>query len=226
MTSKCEACSFNATKLIKGNEYQFPVDRLTSPEITLDADFKQTHVVKNGATVTLHIAFCGKPAPLATWTKAGGELGVMADVNTTDTYSTLTIESCTRYDSGKYTLLLENNGGRKSITLTVKVLDTPGPPGAISFKDNTKFTLNVQAKPVAEIQWFHNGQLIQESEKLRFTNMSGVLSIQIRDCQAEDSGTYRAVCSNSKGEASDYGILDVSGGEFSTYTSRRINESK
>uniref|UniRef100_A0A4W5NNP8 Fibronectin type-III domain-containing protein n=1 Tax=Hucho hucho TaxID=62062 RepID=A0A4W5NNP8_9TELE len=119
------------------------VDRLTSPEITLDADFKQTHVVKNGATVTLHIAFCGKPAPLATWTKAGGELGVMADVNTTDTYSTLTIESCTRYDSGKYTLLLENNGGRKSITLTVKVLDTPGPPGAISFKDVTRGALTM-----------------------------------------------------------------------------------
>ncbi|KAK6309907.1 hypothetical protein J4Q44_G00197880 [Coregonus suidteri] len=89
---------------------------------------------------------------------------------------------------------------------------------------NTKFTLNVQAKPMAEIQWFHNGQLIQESEKLRFTNVSGVLSIQIRDCQAEDSGTYRVVCSNSKGEASDYGILDVSGGEFSTYTSRRKDE--
>uniref|UniRef100_A0A4W5MPV4 Titin n=1 Tax=Hucho hucho TaxID=62062 RepID=A0A4W5MPV4_9TELE len=160
----CINTTYTAKGLMAGEEYRFrvravngsgkgeacaipnpvqAVDRLTSPEITLDADFKQTHVVKNGATVTLHIAFCGKPSPLATWTKASGELGVMTDVNTTDTCSTLTIESCTRYDSGKYTLSLENNGGRKSITFTVKVLDTPGPPGAISFKDVTRGALTM-----------------------------------------------------------------------------------
>lgn len=113
------------------------LDRLTSPEIDIDANFKQTHIVKNGGTVTLQIAFRGKPAPLATWSKADGELPVMADINTTDSSSTLTIEGCTRYEAGKYTLSLENNSGRKSITFTVKVLDTPGPPGAITFKDVT-----------------------------------------------------------------------------------------
>uniref|UniRef100_A0A3B3QAV9 Ig-like domain-containing protein n=1 Tax=Paramormyrops kingsleyae TaxID=1676925 RepID=A0A3B3QAV9_9TELE len=75
---------------------------------------------------------------------------------------------------------------------------------------NTKFTLNVQAKPEAEIRWFHNGEQIQESSKYHFTNMSGVLSLQVCDCQADDSGTYRVVCTNYKGEASDYGTLDVS----------------
>uniref|UniRef100_A0A3B3QBP0 Titin n=1 Tax=Paramormyrops kingsleyae TaxID=1676925 RepID=A0A3B3QBP0_9TELE len=120
-----------------------PVDRLTSPEIDIDASFKQTHIVKNGGTVTLHIPFKGKPPPLATWTKADGEIGVMADINTTETSSTLTIESCTRYDAGKYTLSLENNSGRKSITFTVKVLDTPGPPGPLTFKDVTRGALTL-----------------------------------------------------------------------------------
>lgn len=94
----------------------------------------------------------------------------------------------------------------------------------VPYGQNTKFTLNVQSKPDADIQWFHNGQQIQESSKYQFTNMSGVLSLQINDCQAEDSGTYRVVCTNSKGEASDYGTLDVSGGEFTTYSSRRRDE--
>lgn len=119
------------------------LDRLTSPEIDIGADFKQTHIVKNGGTVTLQVAFRGKPAPLATWSKVDAELPVMADVNTTDSSSTLTIEGCTRYEAGKYTLFLENNSGRKSITFTVKVLDTPGPPGAISFKDVTRGALTM-----------------------------------------------------------------------------------
>lgn len=119
------------------------LDRLTTPEIDIDANFKQTHIVKNGGTVSLSIAFRGKPAPLATWSKVDGELPVMADINTTDSSSTLTIEGCTRYEAGKYTLSLENNCGRKSITFTVKVLDTPGPPGAISFKDVTRGALTV-----------------------------------------------------------------------------------
>lgn len=89
---------------------------------------------------------------------------------------------------------------------------------------DTKFTLNVQSRPEAEIQWFHNGQQIQESSKYHFTDMSGVLTLQITDCQAEDSGTYRAFCTNSKGEASDYATLDVSEGAFTTYSSRRKDE--
>lgn len=89
---------------------------------------------------------------------------------------------------------------------------------------DTKFTLNVQSRPEAEIQWFHNGQQIQESSKYNFTDMSGVLTLHITDCQANDSGTYRALCTNSRGEASDYATLDVSGGAFTTYSSRRKDE--
>lgn len=89
---------------------------------------------------------------------------------------------------------------------------------------NTKFTLNVQSKPEAQIKWYHNGQQIEESRKYRMFNMSGVLSLQIIDCQEEDSGTYRVVCTNAKGEASDYATLDVAGGGFSAYASQRKDE--
>lgn len=163
-TQICIHTRYTAKGLVPGELYKFRVravngsgegdsslmpsavqalDRLTSPEIDIDANFKQTHIVKNGGTVSLHVAFRGKPAPLATWSKVDSELPVMADINTTDSYSTLTIEGCTRCEAGKYTLSLENNSGRKSITFTIKVLDTPGPPGAISFKDVTRGALTM-----------------------------------------------------------------------------------
>lgn len=94
----------------------------------------------------------------------------------------------------------------------------------VAVGQNTKFTLNVQSKPEAQIQWYHNGQPIQESYKYQMYNMSGVLSLQIIDCQEEDSGTYRVTCINAKGEASDYATLDVSGSGFSAYTSQRKDE--
>lgn len=89
---------------------------------------------------------------------------------------------------------------------------------------NSKFTLNVQAKPDSEFKWYHNGQEIHEGKKFQFNNICGVLSLHIFDCQAEDSGTYRVVCRNVKGEASDYATLDVSGVGFTTISSLRKEE--
>ncbi|TXL71751.1 hypothetical protein D9O29_23465, partial [Pantoea vagans] len=74
---------------------------------------------------------------------------------------------------------------------------------------NTKFTLNVQAKPEPEVKWFHNGKEIHQSSKYHMTNISGVLTLQIINCVTEDAGTYRVVCRNTKGETSDYATLDV-----------------
>uniref|UniRef100_A0A3B3ID14 Titin n=1 Tax=Oryzias latipes TaxID=8090 RepID=A0A3B3ID14_ORYLA len=86
----CIYNTFTAKGLVPGELYKFRVsavngsgqgeasvmpspvqalDRLTSPEIEIDASFKQTHIVKNGGTVTLQISFRGKPTPLATWSK-------------------------------------------------------------------------------------------------------------------------------------------------------------
>uniref|UniRef100_A0A3Q3B7C8 Titin n=1 Tax=Kryptolebias marmoratus TaxID=37003 RepID=A0A3Q3B7C8_KRYMA len=111
------------------------VDRLTPPQVDIDATFKQTHIVKAGGSVCLGIHFRGKPIPAATWVKEEGELSVMSEIATTDGYSSLNIENCTRYDTGKYTVNLENASGSKAITFVVKVMDTPGPPQAVAFKE-------------------------------------------------------------------------------------------
>uniref|UniRef100_A0A4W6C5J1 Titin n=1 Tax=Lates calcarifer TaxID=8187 RepID=A0A4W6C5J1_LATCA len=115
----------------RGEEREIPepaqaVDRLTPPQVDIDASFKQTHIVKAGGSVCLGIHFRGKPIPTATWVKEEGELGVMSEITTTDGYSSLSIENCSRNDTGKYTVNLENSSGtvafkevtRGSVTLT------------------------------------------------------------------------------------------------------------
>lgn len=160
----CTNTKYTATDLEPGEEYSFRVcavngtgrgetreilkptkalDRLASPEIDIDASFKQTHIVKKGTTIHLHVVFKGNPAPVTTWKKEVGEFSVMAGINTTENCSTLTIDNCNKYDSGKYSLFLENSSGSKSITFTVKVLDTPGPPGSITLKDVTRGALTL-----------------------------------------------------------------------------------
>jgi len=132
----------------KGESCEVPasvqtVDRLSAPEIDIDANFKQTHIVRAGATIRLFIAFSGRPVPTAVWSKADANLSLRADIQTTDSFSTLTVEECNRNDAGKYVFTVENNSGSKSITFTVKVLDTPGPPGPITFKDVTRGSITL-----------------------------------------------------------------------------------
>lgn len=119
------------------------VDRLSSPELDIDASFKQTHIVRAGANIRLFIAFKGRPVPIATWSKADSDLNLRANIHTTDSFSTLTVENCNRTDAGKYVFTVENNSGSKSIAFTVKVLDTPGPPGPITFKDVTRGSITL-----------------------------------------------------------------------------------
>uniref|UniRef100_A0A8C3F539 Titin n=1 Tax=Chrysemys picta bellii TaxID=8478 RepID=A0A8C3F539_CHRPI len=160
----CIATKYTVTDLEAGEHYKFRVsavngagkgescevpatiqatDRLSSPEIDIDANFKQTHIVRAGATIRLFIAFLGKPVPTATWSKADSDLSLRADIHITDSFSTLTVENCNRNDAGKYVFTVENVSGSKSIAFTVKVLDTPGPPGPITFKDVTRGSITL-----------------------------------------------------------------------------------
>ena len=123
------------------------VDRLMPPQVDIDATFKQTHIVKAGGSVCLGINFRGKPFPTATWVREEGELGVKSEITTTEGYSSLTIENCSRNNTGKYTVNLENASGSKAITFTVKVMDTPGAPQDVVFKEVSRGSVTLTWNP-------------------------------------------------------------------------------
>lgn len=94
----------------------------------------------------------------------------------------------------------------------------------VPYGSNTRFTLNIRAKPEAEVTWFHNGKEIRQSSKYLMTNIGGVLTLGVNNCVTDDAGTYRVVCENAKGETSDYATLDVTGAEYAAFSSLRKDE--
>lgn len=143
------------------------------------------------------------------------------------------VDFASRYEERKQALRLE----RRSVERTIKVGTQPPfsldhtPRITIRLRSHrvphgsvTKFTLNIQAKPEPQVKWFHNDKEIHQTSKYHMTNINGVLTLKISNCETEDSGTYRVVCKNAKGETSDYATLDVAGAEYAAFSSFRKDE--
>ncbi|XP_028305150.1 titin-like [Gouania willdenowi] len=155
---------FTVTGLSTGHEYVFMVrsinkvgfsepsvesdpqvvmEREETPRFEISPELRKTLLVKNGSSFTLTVPFTGKPVPTVLWDKANVDLRIRGLINTTSTVTSITVQQATRDDSGKYTVKLQNIAGSASLTLNVKVLDSPGPPSHIRVKDVTKNSATV-----------------------------------------------------------------------------------
>uniref|UniRef100_A0A8B9VPB3 Titin n=1 Tax=Anas zonorhyncha TaxID=75864 RepID=A0A8B9VPB3_9AVES len=120
------------------SEPQVAKEREEEPTFDIDSEMRKTLIVKAGESFTMSVPFRGKPVPNVTWNKPDTDLRTRASIDISDNRTSLTIEKATRNDSGKYTLTLQNILNTATLTLVVKVLDTPGPPSHIAAKDVTK----------------------------------------------------------------------------------------
>uniref|UniRef100_A0A8C6LDJ9 Titin n=1 Tax=Nothobranchius furzeri TaxID=105023 RepID=A0A8C6LDJ9_NOTFU len=112
-----------------------PEERIDPPHIHLDSELRKGITVKAGASVKMYIPFKGRPMPEIKWTKDEGNLSEKAVVEKAMNFTQLSIDSCDRSDSGKYSLNLTNSSGSVSEFVSVKVLDTPGPPQSLVVKN-------------------------------------------------------------------------------------------
>uniref|UniRef100_A0AAR2KKU6 Titin n=1 Tax=Pygocentrus nattereri TaxID=42514 RepID=A0AAR2KKU6_PYGNA len=120
------------------SEPQVATDRKEEPIFDVDIEMRKTLIVKHGNSFTLTAPFKGVPVPSVTWNKEEVDLKSRATIETTGTYTSLTIEKATRNDSGQYTVTLDNGIGTASLPVIVKVLDSPGPPINVKVKEVTK----------------------------------------------------------------------------------------
>lgn len=113
-------------------------EREEEPVFEISNEMRKTLIVKDGSSFTMTVPFRGKPIPSVTWTKPDVDLRVRAVIDTTDTFTSITLEKATRNDSGKYTITLSSVAGTSSLTLNVRVLDSPGPPVNVEVKEVTR----------------------------------------------------------------------------------------
>uniref|UniRef100_A0A8C2YF01 Titin n=1 Tax=Coturnix japonica TaxID=93934 RepID=A0A8C2YF01_COTJA len=158
---------YTISGLVSGSEYVFRVksinkmgvsepsdisephlakEREEEPAFDIDSEMRKTLIVKAGESFTMTVPFRGKPVPNVIWNKPDTDLRVRASIDVSDNRTSLTIEKATRNDSGKYTLTLQNILNTATLTLVVKVLDTPekpSPPEKLGVTNVTKDSVSL-----------------------------------------------------------------------------------
>uniref|UniRef100_A0A3B4Y4U8 Titin n=1 Tax=Seriola lalandi dorsalis TaxID=1841481 RepID=A0A3B4Y4U8_SERLL len=150
------------------SDRQVAKEREEEPVFDISNEMRKTLIVKDGSSFTMTVPFRGKPIPSVTWTKPDVDLRVRAVIDTTDTFTSITLEKATRNDSGKYTVTLSSVAGTSSLTLTVRVLDSPGPPTHVELgvTDVSKESVSLAwAKPEQDGGSRITGYLVEALEK-------------------------------------------------------------
>uniref|UniRef100_A0A8C0B1S7 Titin n=1 Tax=Buteo japonicus TaxID=224669 RepID=A0A8C0B1S7_9AVES len=128
------------TGLTEDHEYEFRVSAENAAGVSEPSQvspyFKACDpMFKPGPPTNAHVVDTTKTSVTLAWSKPIYD-GVQIDKGIN--YTQLSIDNCDRNDAGKYILKLENSSGSKSAFVTVKVLDTPGPPQNLVVKDIRK----------------------------------------------------------------------------------------
>uniref|UniRef100_A0A671S1H1 Titin n=1 Tax=Sinocyclocheilus anshuiensis TaxID=1608454 RepID=A0A671S1H1_9TELE len=122
-------------------------ERLIPPEADLDAELRKIVNIRACNTLRLFVPIRGRPTPEAKWSRENDEPLDRATIETTSSFTSLVIDNVNRFDSGKYNLTVENNSGAKTVSVIVRVLDTPGAPQNLKISQVTKESVSLVWDP-------------------------------------------------------------------------------
>ncbi|KAM7424245.1 hypothetical protein PAMA_000540 [Pampus argenteus] len=118
------------------------------PKIWLPRNLRQTLIKRVGDTVNLMIPFQGKPRPKVTWSKDGEPLNPkLVSVRNSDIDSIFFIRTSERIHSGRYDLQVQIENVEDTASVTLQIVDVPGPPQNMKITDVWGFNVALDWKP-------------------------------------------------------------------------------
>uniref|UniRef100_A0A8B9ZFX1 Titin n=1 Tax=Anas platyrhynchos TaxID=8839 RepID=A0A8B9ZFX1_ANAPL len=180
-------------------------EQMMLPEFDLRGIYQKTVIAKAGDNIKIEIPVLGRPRPTVTWKKEDQILKQTQRVNyeNTATATILTINECTRSDSGQYPLTAKNIVGEVSEVITVQVHDIPGPPtGPIKFDEISSDFVTFSWQPPLNDGGVPISNYVVEmrqTDKIKIADFSTVLIN--KDSSRRDGGAYTLTATNPGGFA-------------------------
>ena len=97
---------------------------LAAPPKFTFASLEDSMTLKAGQSTAIEIPFCGHPQPKVKWTFNGGKFTDAKRIKDETIYNmtSLTLAKVIRKDTGKYTVTMENEFGKASVSININVL--------------------------------------------------------------------------------------------------------
>ncbi|XP_024880177.1 obscurin isoform X5 [Temnothorax curvispinosus] len=170
----------------------------------LQTESKQSEVSAGGSAM-LDLQVKGYPKPDIKWTKDGQEIiagGRIKYLWEDEESLSLVIKQVTAKDAGVYTITAKNDLGEDSTQIELIVKSAPKitkkqSDMIILIEETGTMTVQVEATPAPEVTWYKDGQLIEESDRIKIIKEgSDTYKLVIKNAKLNDAGSYSIVARN------------------------------
>ncbi|XP_011159693.1 obscurin isoform X7 [Solenopsis invicta] len=177
----------------------------------LQTESKQTEVSAGGSAM-LDLQVKGYPKPDIKWTKDGQEIiagGRIKYLWEDEESLSLVIKQVTAKDAGVYTIKAKNELGEDSTQIELIVKSAPKitkkqSDMMILIEETGTMTVQVEATPAPEVNWYKDSQLIEESDRIKIIKEnSDTYKLVIKNTKVTDAGSYSIVAKNDVNQTTD-----------------------